>query len=91
MEQQEFTAIHPEDDGREFLDVEGNPADLAHRWRIFDHETWKYTTERRNEYPPIADYLDAIVKNDQVQLDAYIAKCQEIKAKYPKYIYRNPQ
>lgn len=36
------------------------------------------------EYPPIADYIDGIVKSDQAQIDKYIADCQAVKAKYPK-------
>jgi hypothetical protein len=43
-----------------------------------------YDVKRASEYPPIADYLDGIVKNDQAQIDAYILACQAVKAKYPK-------
>ena len=43
-----------------------------------------YDFARRNEYPPIEEYIDGVVKGDQAQIDAYIAKCLEIKAKYPK-------
>lgn len=43
-----------------------------------------YKVKRVNEYPPIADYLDGVVKGDQAQIDAYIAACQAVKAKYPK-------
>ena len=39
---------------------------------------------RALEYPPITDYLDAVVKGDQEQIDAYIAACQAVKSKYPK-------
>jgi hypothetical protein len=39
---------------------------------------------RANEYPPITDYLDGIVKNDQQQIEAYIQACLDVKAKYPK-------
>ena len=46
--------------------------------------TLSYEEKRAAEYPPIADYLDGIVKGDQSQIDAYIAKCLEVKAKYPK-------
>ncbi len=35
-------------------------------------------------YPPMADYLDGIVKGDTAQVEAYIAACLAIKAKYPK-------
>ena len=40
--------------------------------------------KRAAEYPPMADYLDGIVKNDPVQIDKYIADCKAVKAKYPK-------
>lgn len=43
-----------------------------------------YSELRVAEYPPITDYLDGIVKGDQVQIDAYIAACLAVKAKYPK-------
>ena len=39
---------------------------------------------RRKEYPPIEDYLDAVVKNDEAQKMEYINKCLAVKAKYPK-------
>jgi hypothetical protein len=39
---------------------------------------------RKSEYPPITDYIDGVVKGDQAQIDAYIAACQAVKAKYPK-------
>ena len=35
-------------------------------------------------YPPITDYLDAIVKGDQAAVEAYRAKCLAVKKKYPK-------
>lgn len=43
-----------------------------------------YADKRKAEYPPIEDYLDGVVKGDQAQIDAYIAACQAVKAKYPK-------
>jgi methyl coenzyme M reductase subunit C-like uncharacterized protein (methanogenesis marker protein 7) len=43
-----------------------------------------YKEQRASEYPPITDYLDGVVKGDQAQIDAYIAACQAVKAKYPK-------
>jgi hypothetical protein len=43
-----------------------------------------YAENRAREYPPITDYLDGIVKNDQAQIDAYIEACQAVKNKYPK-------
>ena len=43
-----------------------------------------YATFRAEEYPPITDYLDGVVKGDQTQIDKYIADCLAVKAKYPK-------
>lgn len=43
-----------------------------------------YAELRAAEYPPMSDYLDGIVKGDQKQVDAYIAACKAVKAKYPK-------
>ena len=43
---------------------------------------WK--SQREAAYPPHADYLDGIVKNDQAQVDKYIADCLAVKAQYPK-------
>ena len=43
-----------------------------------------YIAKRASEYPPMTDYLDAIVKNDQAQIDKYIADCLAVKAKYKK-------
>ena len=44
----------------------------------------KYKSLRAAEYPDFRDYLDGIVKNDQAQIDAYVAACQAVKDKYPK-------
>jgi hypothetical protein len=43
-----------------------------------------YIAKRASEYPPITDYLDGVVKGNQVQIDKYIADCLAVKAKYPK-------
>ena len=43
-----------------------------------------YADKRTAEYPPMADYIDGVVKGDQMQIDAYIAACLAVKAKYPK-------
>jgi len=47
-------------------------------------ELSEYKTNRMLEYPPIVDYIDGIVKGDTAQVQAYIDKCNEIKAKYPR-------
>ena len=66
------------------FDAQGNQVtidmDAVNAW--VDPEAYK--AQRAAEYPPITDYLDGVVKGDQAQIDAYIAACQAVKAKYPK-------
>ena len=45
--------------------------------------------KRKAEYPPMENYLDAIVKNDEQQKQDYIDKCLEVKSKYPKPVRSN--
>ena len=40
-----------------------------------------YIAKRAAEYPPITDYIDGVVKNDQAQIDKYIADCLAVRAK----------
>jgi hypothetical protein len=49
-----------------------------------EYEATEYQRKRAAEYPPMADYIDGVVKGDQAQIDAYIAACLAVKAKYPK-------
>jgi hypothetical protein len=68
----------------EAFDVNGNKVeidmDAVNAW--VDPNAYK--TKRAAEYPSMADYLDGVVKNDQAQIDKYIADCKAIKLKYPK-------
>jgi hypothetical protein len=48
------------------------------------YDSTEYQRKRAAEYPPMADYIDAVVKGDQAQIDAYVAACLALKAKYPK-------
>ena len=65
-------------------DAEGNEVsyDLAAVQSYADSQA--YIAKRAAEYPPMTDYLDAIVKGDTQQQEAYIAACLAVKAKYPK-------
>jgi hypothetical protein len=49
-----------------------------------EYEDKEYQRLRVKEYPPVEDYLDAVVKGDLVQQQAYIDACLAVKAKYPK-------
>lgn len=43
-----------------------------------------YIELRQAEYPPMEDYLDAIVKGDTQAEEEYKQKCLTVKSKYPK-------
>jgi len=72
------------DDGTGAFDKDGNKVEidmaLVDAWQ--DPDAYKYA--RAKEYPPITDYIDGVVKGDQVQIDKYIADCLAVKAKFPK-------
>jgi hypothetical protein len=81
--------IHPLDDGTELINPhDGTPYSEIQRFGFFTGLQEVYDTEyqrqRKNEYPPIEDYIDGVVKGDQDQIDAYIQKCLAVKLKYPK-------
>jgi hypothetical protein len=60
-------------------EVEAEIIRLQQEW-----DNKEYQRLRAAEYPPMADYLDGIVKNDQEQIQTYIDACLAVKAKYPK-------
>lgn len=78
-------------DVHESMQWVGAPNEVKHGWS-YDGSQFQapavyeptYTQLRAAEYPPITDYLDGVVKGDQAQIDAYIAACLAVKAKYPK-------
>ena len=39
--------------------------------------------QRREDYPPVEDYIDGVVKGDDAQVAAYKAKCLAVKKSYP--------
>ena len=51
---------------------------------VFGWKMANYKLLRKYNYPPMEDYLDAIVKSDIEAQEAYINKCLEIKARFPK-------
>jgi hypothetical protein len=48
------------------------------------HNSTEYQRQRAKAYPPVADYLDAVVKGDQAQMQAYVNACLAVKAQFPK-------
>lgn len=71
-------------------DLQGNlielPSDIEEKRQelINEHNALIYQKLRQQEYPPIEDYIDGVVKGDQAQIDEYIVKCLAVKSKYPK-------
>ena len=49
-----------------------------------EYDALDYARKRKEAYPDIYDYMDGIVKNDQAQIDKYIADSQAVKARYKK-------
>ena len=52
--------------------------------RVEKVKSTMYVELREAEYPPMAEYLDAIVRGDVEAEEVYKAKCLAVKAKYPK-------
>ena len=69
---------------QEAFDADGNQVtidfDAVNAWT----DPNAYIAKRQKEYPNVLDYIDAVVKGDQEQIDDYIAACQAVKTKYPK-------
>jgi hypothetical protein len=88
MNHEAIRAIYPQvtliDDGTGAFDAQGNKVEI----NMATVNAWvdpnAYKAKRQAEFPPITDYLDGVVKGDQVQIDKYIADCLAVKAKYPK-------
>jgi hypothetical protein len=79
---------HILDDDLPVFGLSGDITDPAERYAFWEsiavHNSTQYQRNRQAEYPPLIDYIDGVVKGDQAQIDAYIAACQAVKAKYPK-------
>jgi hypothetical protein len=70
--------------GDNAFDAEGNPVTYDETAVQAYIDAHAYIAKRQAEYPPFTDYLDGIAKDDQAQINKYIADCQAVKAKYPK-------
>ena len=66
------------------LDAPDRPEFIANvdQWKID-----KYSTMRKSQYPDIEDFADAYVKSqngDNTDMEAYVEKCNAVKALHPK-------
>jgi hypothetical protein len=48
------------------------------------NDSLDYAAARCLDYPPLSEYVDAMVKNDSEQLQSYTMLCIEVKNKWPK-------
>jgi hypothetical protein len=63
-------------------EIEAEIARLKSEW-----EQTQYQRDRAQFYPDLADFADAYYwaqKGDESKMNAYIAKCDEVKSQYPK-------
>ena len=51
---------------------------------LAEYDAQDYARKRKSAYPDIYDYMDGIVKDDQTQINKYIADSQAVKVRYPK-------
>lgn len=70
--------------GDDAFDADGNAVEYDKDAVQAHVDSHSYSAKRQAEYPPMADYLDAVVRGDQQAIDDYIATCKMVKAKYPK-------
>ncbi len=82
-------------DGKQYRAVYAETAELIIRsWELIEAPESTYSEKRAAEYPPVEEYLDAMVKinsgdeqliaDGQAQLDFYYQACLAVKARYPK-------
>ena len=81
-------ALYPQvvtvDDGTGAFDAQGNKVEIDQALVAAWVDPMEYARKRAAEYPPMAEWIDGLVKGDQAQMDKYIADCLAVKAKYPK-------
>ena len=70
--------------GDDAFDADGNPVTYDETAVQAYIDAHAYIAKRASEFPPITDYIDGVVKGDQVQIDKYIADCLAVKARHPK-------
>lgn len=76
-----YTALEP------FVGYDGFDFTYCQQWGLTINEEVVIRTIsdlRKNAYPPMANYLDAIVKNDNEALQVYLDACVAVKEKYTK-------
>lgn len=78
--------IGQDENGSDMIEVQlvnvYDPVDVTShivQWKLSN-----FAELRKAEYPPIEEYMDAMVKGDTVAMQEYSDKCLAVKAKWPK-------
>jgi hypothetical protein len=85
VENNDYDTLKWEDTRYEMPSREAVEAEMQRSKDYFD--SIKYQQLRSFEYPPMADYLDAVYwqsKGDDSKMTAYLAAVEAVKSKYPK-------
>lgn len=86
LEETEEVVVGQDEDGNDVFEARlinvYEPIDVSEQmaeWKLDNYELL-----REPLYPSQAEYLDALVKDDEVAIQQYKEKCLAIKEKYPK-------
>ena len=72
---------------KEMTDEEGTPIYLEGfltATEFLERYNSDYISQRTGAYPPIEDYLDAVVKDDTAAIAKYKSDCLAVKSRFPK-------
>ena len=86
IEATEEVVVGKDEDGNDIIEARlinvYEPIDVSEQmagWKLYN-----YQLLREPLYPSQAEYLDAVVKGDEMAIQQYKEKCLAIKEKYPK-------
>jgi hypothetical protein len=75
------------DYNNEFVEIDEETVAAEIERLLAEHRSKNYQRQRSREYPPLQDFADAMYwhrKGNDSLLDAYVAACDLVKARYPK-------
>lgn len=86
LEATEEVVVGQDEDGNDIFETRlvnvYEPVDVSEQ--MIDWKLDNYQILRQPLYPKQSEYLDAIVKEDEVAIQEYKDKCLAVKLKYPK-------
>lgn len=86
LEATEEVAIYQDENGNDIVETRlvnvYEPVDVSEQ--MIDWKLANYQILREPLYPKQSEYLDAVVKEDEVAIQEYKDKCLAVKLQYPK-------